>query len=87
MELLGNISSDRITIDELRIMLIDIILDFTSKVLKRLPSVKPELQKPNCNTCKGLESDDTLYSSSDLNSGIDFDYIRDIKYCPVGGSK
>ena len=31
MELLGNISSDRITIDELRIMLIDIIRDFTIK--------------------------------------------------------
>ena len=63
------------------------MISLSSKVLKRLPSVKPELQKPNCNTCKGLESDDTLYSSSDLNSGIDFDYIRDIKYCPVGGSK
>lgn len=80
MELLGNISSDRITIDELRIMLIDIIRDFTIK-----QSIK-KIAIHETRT-KGLESDDILYSSSDLNSGIDFDYIRDIKYCPVGGSK
>ena len=69
-----NIASERITIDELRIMLIDIIRDFTIKQsIKRLPSVKPEPQKPNCNMCEGLESGNTLYSSSDWNSGIYFD--------------
>ena len=40
-----------------------------------------------CNICENLEDGDTLYVSSDWDGGIGFDYIRDIKYCPVCGRK
>ena len=32
-----------------------------------------------------LEQGDTLYTMSSWDGGIGFDYIRDIKYCPVCG--
>ena len=35
----------------------------------------------------GLEQGDTLYVSSDWDGGIGFDYIRDIKYCPICGKE
>ena len=41
--------------------------------------------KKPCTICEGMESGDTLYSMSDWDGGIGFDYIRDIKYCPVCG--
>ena len=35
----------------------------------------------------GLEKGDTLYISADWDGGIGFDYIRDIKFCPVCGKE
>ena len=46
-----------------------------------------EEKKESCSACGSLENGDTLYSSCDWDGGIGFDYIRDIKYCPVCGRK
>ena len=40
-----------------------------------------------CWFCENHESGDTLYESSDWDGGIGFDYIRDIKYCPICGER
>ena len=40
-----------------------------------------------CDICEGLYEGDTLYKSSDWDGGIGFDYIREIKYCPVCGRR
>ena len=40
-----------------------------------------------CKFCLNHEQGDTLYESSDWDGGICFDYIRDIKYCPLCGRK
>lgn len=40
-----------------------------------------------CYVCENLEEGDTLYKSSDWDGGIGFDYIREIKYCPVCGRR
>ena len=40
-----------------------------------------------CEFCRNHEQGDTLYESSDWDGGIGFDYIRDIKYCPLCGRK
>lgn len=34
-----------------------------------------------------LERGDTLYVSADWDGGIGFDYIRDIRFCPVCGKE
>lgn len=47
---------------------------------------QPEQKEP-CWACEGLEDGDTLYAHSDWDGGIGFDYIRDIKYCPVCGRR
>ena len=49
---------------------------------------KPELTEESC-VCidRGLEKGDTLYISSDWDGGIGFDYIHNIKFCPVCGRK
>ena len=39
-----------------------------------------------CEFCLNHEQGDTLYELSDWDGGIGFDYIRDIKYCPLCGS-
>ena len=44
-------------------------------------------EKCPCCEWHDLEVGDTLYISSDWDGGIAFDYIRDIKYCPVCGRK
>lgn len=44
-------------------------------------------QKEPCLACESLENGDTLYFMSDWDGGIGFDYIRNIKYCPVCGRK
>lgn len=41
--------------------------------------------KEPCSICENLCSGDTLYSSSDWDGGIGFDYIYNIKFCPVCG--
>ena len=40
----------------------------------------------DCEFCQNHEQGDTLYEPSDWDGGIGFDYIRDIKYCPLCGS-
>ena len=40
-----------------------------------------------CEFCQNHEQGDTLYEPSDWDGGIGFDYIRDIKYCPLCGKK
>ena len=46
-----------------------------------------DAEKCPCCEWYDLEAGDTLYISSDWDGGIGFDYIRDIKYCPVCGRK
>lgn len=41
----------------------------------------------NCKFCTEHEPGDTLYESYDWDNGFGFDYIRDIQYCPICGSK
>lgn len=55
--------------------------------LKELPTEEGEEQKEPCEVCKSLENGDTLYSMSGWDGGIGFDYIHNIKYCPVCGRK
>jgi hypothetical protein len=62
-----------------------VYLDMIGAV-KSVPSAQPEQKEP-CSACKNLEIGDTLYASSDWDGGVGFDYIRDIKYCPVCGRK
>ena len=38
-----------------------------------------------CEFCLNHEQGDTLYEPSDWDGGIGFDYIRNIKYCPLCG--
>ena len=45
------------------------------------------MEKKKCRLCEELEPGDTLYQSSSWDGGIGFDYIRDIQYCPLCGSK
>lgn len=44
-----------------------------------------ETIKWECEFCRNHEQGDTLYESSDWDGGIGFDYIRDIKFCPLCG--
>lgn len=43
------------------------------------------IDRCKCDFGKCHEQGDTLYESSDWDGGIGFDYIRDIKYCPLCG--
>lgn len=40
-----------------------------------------------CKVCKSLESGNMLYQLSDWDNGIGFEYIHDIRFCPVCGKK
>lgn len=40
-----------------------------------------------CEFCKNHEEGDTLYDMSDWDGGIEFNYIRNIQYCPICGKK
>lgn len=40
-----------------------------------------------CTLCQELEPGDTLYKVSDWDGGIGYEYIRNIKYCPICGAK
>ena len=60
------------------------------------PRINPMIQSPgngasNEEKCvckdRGLEKGDTLYISADWDGGIGFDYIRNIKFCPVCGKE
>ena len=41
----------------------------------------------SCGFCENHEDGDTLYDSADWDGGIGYDFIRDIKYCPLCGRK
>ena len=55
------------------------------KLQKEIPP--KENWKEECKFCSCHEQGDTLYESADWDGGIGFDYIRDIKYCPICGRK
>lgn len=38
-----------------------------------------------CNFCTNHCKDDTIYEMCEWDGGIEFDYIKDIKYCPLCG--
>ena len=40
-----------------------------------------------CEFCSSHEDGDTLYDMSDWDGGIEFNYIRNIHYCPICGKK
>ena len=40
-----------------------------------------------CIFCSSHEDGDTLYDMSDWDDGIEFNYIRNIHYCPICGKK
>ena len=39
----------------------------------------------DCNFCRQHECGDTLYESVYWDGGVSFDYIRDIRFCPICG--
>lgn len=45
------------------------------------------MEEEKCSFCESHEQGDTLYESSDWDGGIGFDYIRNIKYCPLCGKE
>ena len=48
---------------------------------------KSDCNNTKCNFCRDHCKGDTLYESSDWDGGIGFDYIRDIKFCPLCGKE
>jgi len=40
-----------------------------------------------CEFCANHCKDDTLYERSSYDGGVGFDYIRDIKFCPICGKE
>lgn len=61
----------------------------TNKAVPMPPSPGDRADKKEKCFCeeRGLEKGDTLYISADWDGGIGFDYIRDIKFCPVCGKE
>ena len=59
--------------------------DLTFKIRKR--SGQGDMDKEECFFCKNHEPGDTLYEDSEWDGGIGFDYIRNIKYCPLCGRR
>lgn len=58
----------------------DIMIDEVDKVFST--------DKTNyCEFCEYHEEGDTLYEMSDWDGGIEFNYIRNIQYCPICGKK
>lgn len=57
------------------------------EMVKRWSDVVQLERKEPCSVCAGLENRDSLYVYSDSNDGNGFDYIHNIKYCPVCGRK
>ena len=41
----------------------------------------------NCTFCEEHEKGDTLYEMSSWDGGIGFDYIRNIRFCPLCGKE
>lgn len=65
----------------------DMISDWVKTLVHE--ELKQQLPKrgDGCDICRNgnLEEGDTLYKSSDWDGGIGFDYIRDIRFCPICG--
>lgn len=40
-----------------------------------------------CEFCRNHEDGDTLYDMADWDGGIEFNYIRNIHYCPICGKE
>ena len=58
----------------------DIMIDVVDKVFST--------DKTNyCEFCDNHEEGDTLYDMSDWDGGIEFNYIRNIHYCPICGRR
>lgn len=64
--------------------------------LENLPSAQPERKAPmsykeqlslDCSFCRQHECGDTLYESANWDGGVGFDYIRNIRFCPICGRK
>ena len=49
--------------------------------------MKNEEKTKKCEFCINHEVGDTLFEESEWDGGIGFDYIRNIKYCPLCGKK
>ena len=45
------------------------------------------LYTTNCEFCKSHEPGDRLYDYSNWDGGIGFDYIENIKFCPLCGEE
>lgn len=52
---------------------------------RKAPTSHKEQLSLDCSFCIEHECGDTLYESSDWDGGIGFDYIRDIRFCPICG--
>ena len=69
----------------------DIYTREVKEILEELPSARkaPTSDKEqlslDCSFCRQHECGDRLYESSDWDGGIGFDYIRDIRFCPICG--
>lgn len=72
----------------------DIYTKEVKEILEELPSVQSERKAPtsykeqlslDCSFCRQHECGDKLYESADWDGGIGFDYIRDIRFCPICG--
>lgn len=67
---------------------------FYAEKIKQLPSAQSGRKAPvsykeqlslDCSFCRQHERGDMLYESSDWDGGIGFDYIRNIRFCPICG--
>ena len=52
---------------------------------RKAPTSDKEQLSLDCSFCREHECGDTLYESSDWDGGIGFDYIRNIRFCPICG--
>lgn len=58
-----------------------------NRVIRETVEEYKAAQSEPCDVCESLEEDDTLYSRSEWDGGIGYDYIRDIKFCPKCGRR
>ena len=55
------------------------------KLQKEIPP--KENWKESCEFCKCHEQGDRLFEASDWDNGYGFEFVNDIKYCPICGKK
>ena len=65
------------------------LLAHHDNVIKALEKQIPPKKnwEEECCFCRTHEAGDTLYEDSSWDGGIGFDYVRDIKYCPICGRR